>query len=122
MRFVTFAPAPGIERFGVLLDNGRIADLEGSFAALMAKDISRDRARALAREMAPAGALAFIEGGETCLDAARRAKAFAEANADATGPRGEKILFAAAEVKLKAPLPPAEKFVDLQYLKAAGLQ
>jgi acylpyruvate hydrolase len=111
MRFVTFAPSPGIERFGVQLTDGRIADLEGSFAALLARDISRDRARGIACEMAPANAIAFIEGGEICLDAARRAKAFVEANGSATGPRGEKILFQPGEITLKAPLPRPRKFI-----------
>ena len=111
MRFVTFAPSPGIERFGVQLADGRIADLEGSFAALLARDIFRDRARAIAREMAPANVMAFLEGGEICLDAARRAKAFAEANGNATGPRGEKILFQLGEITLKAPLPRPRKFI-----------
>ena len=111
MRFVTFAPQPGIERFGVLLRDGRIADLEGAFAACLAREISRDRARELARAMAPASALAFIEGGGTSLAAARRALEFAEATPNASGPRGEKILFAPGDVKLLAPLPRPRKFI-----------
>jgi 2-keto-4-pentenoate hydratase/2-oxohepta-3-ene-1,7-dioic acid hydratase in catechol pathway len=114
MRFVTFAPAPSIERFGVLLTDGRILDIEGGFAALLARDIPADRALALARAMAPPDAQSFIANGRIALDAARQALQFAEEQAGSGalhGPRGETIVFAQSEVRLLAPVPRPRKFI-----------
>ncbi len=114
MRFVTFAPTPSIERFGVLLGNGHILDIEGGFAALLARELDVDRALALAHAMTPPDAQNFIATGQIALDAARRAVHFAEEQARSTtlqGPRGEKIVFAASEVKLLAPVPRPRKFI-----------
>jgi hypothetical protein len=72
MRFVTFEPAPSIERFGILLSDGRVLDIEGGFAALLAREIPVDRALALARAMAPPEAQSFIATGRIALGAARR--------------------------------------------------
>jgi 2-keto-4-pentenoate hydratase/2-oxohepta-3-ene-1,7-dioic acid hydratase in catechol pathway len=115
MRFVTFAPAPVIERFGALLGDGRILDLEGGFAASLAREYPRDRALALARVMAPPNAQDFIATGRIALDAARQALAFAaesmRGEAAAKGPRGETIIFAPDEVQLLAPVPRPRKFI-----------
>ncbi len=109
MRFVTYEFA-GMSRFGVLLRDGRVLDVEGGFAAALAREVTADRARALAAAMAPPEAVAFIANGAIALDAARRALDFAEdavAKGNApSGPRGETILFDAAAVRLKAPLRP----------------
>lgn len=114
MRFVTFAPAPSIERFGVLLADGRILDVEGGFAALLARDLPPDRSLALARAMAPPDAQDFIANGRIALDAARQALQFAEEQARSGtlhGPRGETIVFAQNEVRLLAPVPRPRKFI-----------
>src|SRR5579863_809951 len=111
MRFVTFEPAPSIERFGILLGDSRILDIEGGVAALLAREVPVDRALALAQAMAPPDAQSFIANGAIALDAARRALAFAEEENALKGPRGEKIIFAADEVKLLAPVPRPRKFI-----------
>ena len=112
MRFVTFAPAPGIERFGLVLNDGDILDLEGGFAASLAREFPVDRALALAHAMAPPNAQDFISTGRIALDAARQAHRFAEELRDAAkGPRGEKIVFAPGEVSLLAPVPRPRKFI-----------
>lgn len=112
MRFVTFAPAPGIERFGLVLANGNIIDLEGAFAASLARELPTDRALALARAMAPPDAQGFISTGRIALDAAKQAQRFAEEQGGAIkGPRGEKIVFAASDVTLLAPVPRPRKFI-----------
>lgn len=112
MRFVTFAPAPGIERFGLVLANGNIIDLEGAFAASLARELPADRALALAHAMAPPNAQDFISTGRIALDAARQAQRFAEEQGGvARGPRGEKLVFAASEVSLLAPVPRPRKFI-----------
>ncbi len=110
MRFVTYAPAAGISRFGMLMQDGAILDVEGGFAAALAREVPADRACALAAAMAPPEAVSFIATGRIALDAARQAFAFAEdmkAKGDTpAGPRGETVLFAADQVRLKAPLRP----------------
>src|SRR5579863_3223354 len=112
MRFVTFAPAPSIERFGLVLANGNILDLEGGFAASLAREFPIDRARALAQAMAPPNAQDFIATGRIALDAARQAQRFAEEQGGTPkGPRGEKIVFAPGEVSLLAPVPRPRKFI-----------
>jgi acylpyruvate hydrolase len=112
MRFVTFVPAPSIERFGLVLADGNIIDLEGAFAASLAREFPIDRALALAQAMAPPNAQDFIATGRIALDAARRAQAFAQEQGGVPkGPRGETIVFAASEVKLLAPVPRPRKFI-----------
>lgn len=112
MRFVTYAPAPSVERFGLVLGNGSILDLEGAFAASLAREFPVDRALALAHAMAPPNAQDFIATGRIALDAARQAQAFATKQGSAIrGPRGEKILFTATEVTLLAPVPRPRKFI-----------
>src|SRR5579862_1294675 len=115
MRFVTFAPAADIERFGALLGDGRILDLEGGFAAKLAQDYPRDRALALAHAMTPPNAQDFIATGKIALDAARQALQFAEdrlgAGAPPLGPGGETIIFATNAVQLLAPVPRPRKFI-----------
>ena len=112
MRFVTFAPAPGVERFGLVLAYGNMIDLEGAFAASLARELPTDRALALAHAMAPPNAQDFISTGRIALDAAKQAQRFAEEQGGAVkGPRGEKIVFAASDVTLLAPVPRPRKFI-----------
>src|SRR5579875_3657649 len=111
MRFVTFAPAAGIERFGLVLAAGNILDIEGGFAASLARDYPVDRALALAHAMAPPNAQDFIATGRIALDAARQAQRFAEEQSGtAKGPRGEKIFSAPGEAATLAPGPRPGKF------------
>ena len=111
MRFVTFETG-GIERFGLVLQDGRIADLEGTVAAMLAREVPVDRALALAHAIAPPEARAFIANGRVALDAARKALDFArEAGPALKGPRGETIAFAPSQVRLKAPVPRPRKFI-----------
>ncbi len=110
MRFVTFEPAAGIERFGVLLADGRIADCEGAFAAVLGKTLQPERAAVLARAMAPPNAQDFIGNGDIALDAARQIIAAAK-EGELKGLRGEKIVFAFSEVQLQAPMPRPRKFI-----------
>ena len=115
MRFVTFEPGPAIERFGIVLGDGRILDAEGGAATMLAREIPADRARALARAMAPPNAQDFIANGRIALDAAHRALALAEEESRGgralAGPNGERIVFAPSEVRLLAPVPRPRKFI-----------
>jgi len=115
MRFVTFVPAAGIERFGALLQDGRILDLEGGSATRLAQAVPVDRALALAHAITPPNAQDFIANGAVALDAARQALQFAEerlrSGAPLQGPRGETITFAQNAVQLLAPVPRPRKFI-----------
>jgi acylpyruvate hydrolase len=114
MRFVTFE-TNGIERFGLVLGDGRIVDLEGACAARLAREVPVDRALALAHALTPPEARAFIATGRMALDAARQALQFADATlasgAALQGPCGETILFAPEQVRLLAPVPRPRKFI-----------
>ncbi len=115
MRFVTFETEHGVERFGFLSQAGRIIDLEGAFAATLAVDVPVERAYQLAAALTPPDALAFVEGGEMALRAARQASAAVDAGERAkhrlSGPRGETIDFTPDTVKLKAPFPRPRNFI-----------
>ncbi|MGH7036056.1 MAG: hypothetical protein ACREFL_20210, partial [Stellaceae bacterium] len=78
MRFVTFEPGAEIERFGIVLGDGRILDVEGGVAAALAREVPVDRARKLAHAMAPPNAQDFIANGRIALDAAKRALQLAD--------------------------------------------
>ena len=114
MRFVTFE-ANAVERFGLQLGDGRVLDLEGAYAALLARTVPADRAIALARAVTPPEARAFIANGSIALDAARAALRFAEgalaAGEALRGPRGETIVLARGEFRLRPPVPRPRKFI-----------
>lgn len=115
MRFATFEPKPGLRRFGFLTEAGRIVDLEGAYAAFLARTLPVERSLALAAAMTPPDALTFIEGGEICLEAARRARDFVEqafAKGDPPlGPSGECIVFDPTEIALCAPIQGPRNFI-----------
>jgi 2-keto-4-pentenoate hydratase/2-oxohepta-3-ene-1,7-dioic acid hydratase in catechol pathway len=114
MRFVTFE-TNRMERFGLLLADGRMLDLEGAYAAWLARALPLDRAVALAKAIAPPEARAFIANGRVALDAARDTLSFAEsalaAGAPLRGPSGETILFDRNEIRLLPPVPRPRKFI-----------
>jgi 2-keto-4-pentenoate hydratase/2-oxohepta-3-ene-1,7-dioic acid hydratase in catechol pathway len=114
MRFVTYE-AGGIERFGLLLGDNRVLDVEGGTAARLARAVPTDRALALARAIAPPEARAFIANGSIALDAARTTLRFAEealsGGGALTGPHGETIVFGQGQFRLKAPVPRPRKFI-----------
>ena len=118
MRFVTFETEGGAERFGFLSEVGRVVDLEGACASALAAELPTERAYRLAAAMAPPDALAFVEGGEIGLWAARKAKAAADAAARADRPlsrparRDHRLL--AGGGATEGPVPPAAKLHRLR--------
>ncbi len=115
MRFVTFETGQGRERLGFLTSTAQIADLEGTFAATLSTEIPREKACELAACLAPTEILSFIDGGNLCMEAARRASSFVEAELAKPkiplGPSGEKVLFRPDEISLNAPLGRPHKMV-----------
>jgi acylpyruvate hydrolase len=115
MRFLTFEASPGISRFGFLSKAGRVIDLETAYASVLAQSLPIERACDLASQMAPSDALAFIEGGDICLKAAREAcdavEEEASGNGALTGPRGETVEFDLDAVSVLAPLQNPRNFI-----------
>ena len=104
MKLVTFevsTPLGPFERLGALTDAG-IVDLNAAYARLL---VCRGKAapQRIADAQVPADMLAFLEGGQDAMAAAREALADAEPGENA--PRGQRVLYQPSEVRLRAPLP-----------------
>src|SRR5215467_14462254 len=111
MRLITFRNALGASRIGALTADGKIVDLNAA-AALHLKEKEREPAyERLAKALVPADMRALFEGGDTSLDAARRAFTFAQTrNENVRGVHGEPIFYSPSEIKLQAPIIPKKFF------------
>jgi 2-keto-4-pentenoate hydratase/2-oxohepta-3-ene-1,7-dioic acid hydratase in catechol pathway len=112
MRLVTFENSTRQSRIGALAGNdGRIIDLN-SACALYLKDRQNESAfQRIADALVPPNMRALFEGGDTSLDAARKALKHAlDRGSNATGVRGEPISYASSETRLKAPIIPKKFF------------
>src|SRR5271165_6299964 len=109
MRLITFEDPVKRSRIGAVRDDGHFVDLH-SACALYLRDVESESAfYRLADALVPPNMLALFQGGDTSLEAAR--KAFDYALSDGvTGPRGEPIFYTPEEVKLKAPITPRKFF------------
>ena len=93
-----------------MMADGRIVDLR-SACGLYLRDVESETAfDRLADALVPPNMLALFEGGDTSLEAARKAFDYALANDGMTGTRGETIFYMPQEVKLKAPIVPRKFF------------
>jgi len=107
VRLVSFelpTPVGALTRIGAVLADGRYADLQSAYrAVLVDSGASKEGAARLAAAIIPSDMVAFIENGPTALDAARTALDWlatkGDAYADAT------LAFAPSAVKLLAPIP-----------------
>ena len=89
---------------------GRIVDLH-SACALYLHDVEEEPAfYRLADALVPPDMRALFRGGDTSLEAARKAFDYTLLHNDASGPRGEAIFHDPAEVKLRAPIIPKKFF------------
>jgi 2-keto-4-pentenoate hydratase/2-oxohepta-3-ene-1,7-dioic acid hydratase in catechol pathway len=111
MRLVTFEDPARQSRIGAATNDGRIVDLH-SACALYLRDVESESAfYRLADALVPPNMRALFRGGDTSLEAARKAFDFALQHEDgATGARGEAISYAADEVRLRAPIIPKKFF------------
>jgi 2-keto-4-pentenoate hydratase/2-oxohepta-3-ene-1,7-dioic acid hydratase in catechol pathway len=110
MRLVTFEDPLQRSRIGAMMADGRIVDLR-SACGLYLRDVESETAfDRLADALVPPNMLALFEGGDTSLEAARKAFDYALANDGMTGTRGETIFYMPQEVKLKAPIVPRKFF------------
>ena len=111
MRLITFESPTRVRRIGALTRDGKIVDLSAA-SALYLKEMQREPAfERLANALVPPEMRALFEGGDTSLDAARRAFDFAQKRGgDVRGVHGEPVIYQSSEIKLKAPILPKKFF------------
>lgn len=112
MRLVTFETRERRSRIGALAgSDGRIIDLNAA-CALYLKDRGNEQAyERMADALVPPEMRALFEGGDTSLDAARKALQYVlTRGSSVTGARGESISYSPSEVRLKAPIIPKKFF------------
>lgn len=110
MRLVTFEDSVNRSRIGAVTNDNRIVDLN-SACALYLKEVEDEAAFSrLADALVPPNMLALFQGGDTSLEAAQKAFNHAFQNDGTTGPAGEPIFQAMADVRLKAPIIPRKFF------------
>jgi 2-keto-4-pentenoate hydratase/2-oxohepta-3-ene-1,7-dioic acid hydratase in catechol pathway len=110
MRLITFEDPAHRLRVGAVTGDERVIDLN-SACALYLRDVEDESAfYRLADALVPANMLALFQGGDTSLEAARKAFDYALQNVGASGPQGETISYSFGEITLKAPIIPRKFF------------
>ncbi len=111
MRLVTFENLAGASRIGAYVGSGQIIDLS-SACALHLRDHQHEAAfDRLANALVPPNMRALFEGGDTSLNAARKALDFVLQRGDKTsGCHGEPLFYDHSAVRLKAPIIPKKFF------------
>ncbi len=108
MKLITFEDSVRRSRVGALLADGRIVDLN-SACALYLREVENESAfDRLADALVPPNMRELFGGGDTSMEAARKALDYVLEEDGATGPRGESIFYSSDEVALKAPDCPPE--------------
>jgi 2-keto-4-pentenoate hydratase/2-oxohepta-3-ene-1,7-dioic acid hydratase in catechol pathway len=111
MRLVTFETPARQSRIGAMTGDGRVVDLH-SACALYLRDVEDESAfYRLADALVPPEMRALFEGGNTSLEAARKAFDYVmQQDSNVAGPHGENVFYATDEITLKAPLIPKKFF------------
>src|SRR5581483_2376541 len=112
MRLVTFINPAGESRIGARNANGAIVDLNGA-CALYLRDLENEAAfERLADAFVPPNMRQLFEGGDTSLEAARKAlDHVSRFGGDvAAGVHGERIVYGEDEIAIKAPIIPKKFF------------
>jgi 2-keto-4-pentenoate hydratase/2-oxohepta-3-ene-1,7-dioic acid hydratase in catechol pathway len=122
MKLVTFTNTAGQVRIGALLggstQNGksRIVDLHSAYALYLRDEEKLAIFERMADALVPSNMLALFEGGDSSLDAARKALDYVahfsrdDSTAPMKGPNGETVVYGLNEVHLKAPIIPKKFF------------
>jgi 2-keto-4-pentenoate hydratase/2-oxohepta-3-ene-1,7-dioic acid hydratase in catechol pathway len=111
MRLITFENHVGARRIGGLTPEGNVVDLNASSALYLKAKEGEPAFERLANALVPPDMRALFEGGDTSLDAARRALDFAQKSGDdLRGVHGEPVFYPFSEIKLKAPILPKKFF------------
>ena len=117
MKLITFEDSVRRSRVGALLADGRIVDLN-SACALYLREVENESAfDRLADALVPPNMRELFGGGDTSLEAARKALDYVLEEDGATGPRGESIFYSSDEVALKAPIVPRKFFGEAGFLE-----
>jgi 2-keto-4-pentenoate hydratase/2-oxohepta-3-ene-1,7-dioic acid hydratase in catechol pathway len=111
MRLITFENPVQTSRIGAAVNDDTIVDLN-SAAALYLRDSQREPAhQRMADAIVPPDMRALFEGGDTSLDAARRAFDYALKRGDGvSGVHGEPVTYRWSDIALKAPILPKKFF------------
>ena len=64
----------------------------------------------MADALVPPDMRALFRGGDTSLETARKALEYARLSENVVGPRGERLIYAAGDIQLKAPIIPKKFF------------
>ena len=116
MRLITFEDGVRRSRIGSLTPDGRVVDLN-SACALYLRDVEQESAfYRLADALVPPNMRDLFSGGDTSLEAARKAFDHLLSTDSIAGAQGEAIFYSADEVTLRAPIVPRKFF------HAAGFQ
>ena len=122
MKLVTFEISTSlgpVQRIGAIIQNN-IIDLNTGYTRYLANKHGNGRPYELAAAVLPPDMIAFLRSGQAGRDAAETTVDYIskQAKAPITGPRGEKIVYDIAEVKIKAPVPRPNSLRD--YLAFEG--
>jgi 2-keto-4-pentenoate hydratase/2-oxohepta-3-ene-1,7-dioic acid hydratase in catechol pathway len=111
MRLVTLETAERQMRIGALAGDGHVVDLN-SACALYLHEVERENAcRRLADALVPANMRELFEGGDTSLEAARKALDYAGSlDRNRRGAGGESVFYTPDQIALKAPILPKKFF------------
>src|SRR5215472_570666 len=111
MKLVTFENRARQSRIGALYEKDRIIDLHAA-SALYLRDVESEAIYdRMADALVPPDMRALFLGGDTSLEAARKAFDYiVHLGADATGPNGEQLVYSLNEIQLKAPIIPKKFF------------
>src|ERR1700688_3378707 len=114
MKLVTFENAARQSGIGAVVRHHQIVDLHIA-CALYLRDVESEAIfYRMADALVPPDMRALFRGGDTSLDAARKALDYvahlAADGATVTVPRGEAILYALSDIQLKAPIIPKKFF------------
>ncbi len=111
----------GSDRVGIVMNKDQIADVTLAYSACL-HGRGETKAYKLANVMVPPSMLELIEGGETSLQAAKETAQALRANPQMKGPRGERVVYGIAEVKLKAPVPRPGKILAIAINNKQGFE
>ncbi len=121
MKLITFEDSVRRVRTGALAADGRIVDLN-SACALYLCEVEKEAAfHRLADALVPSNMRELFAGGDTSLEAARKALDYVLDEDDATGTRGESIFYSWDEVALKAPIVPRKFFQATGFLNVDAI-
>lgn len=126
MRLITFEDSVRRPRVGALAPDGRVGDFKivdlNSACTLYLRDVEQESAfYRLADALVPPNMRDLFSGGDTSLEAARKAFDHVLSNDSISGAQGEPIFYSADEVALQAPIVPRKFFHAAGFLNVDAI-